>query len=146
MDKFLVNKLKIDEVQLKDALVKLQTLNEALGEDKINLGKVVRQVEIERDEIYKEKENLESEKSHLKEVKLFLNSKKKSYCQSYCVDFLFLVYIVKIYSCFFKMIPFLLRLLLITFMYFDIIYYDLKIRNYYELIKRDYRLNQKEKA
>lgn len=64
----LVARLRNDEIQLKDALVKLQSLNEALGQDKIDLNKVIRQLEMEKDELVNDKQELEMEKSAIKEV------------------------------------------------------------------------------
>ena len=55
-------------MQLKDALVKLQSLNEALGQDKVDLNKIIRQMEMERDGLIGDKQELESEKSAIKEV------------------------------------------------------------------------------
>ena len=63
-----MNKLKTNEVQLKDALVKLQSLNEALGQEKMDLSKIVRQMEIERDGLISEKHEIEMDKSSIKEV------------------------------------------------------------------------------
>lgn len=65
----LVSRCKNDEVQLKDALVKLQSLNEALGQDKMDLNKIIRQIEIERDTLLSDKQELEMEKSSMKEVR-----------------------------------------------------------------------------
>ena len=39
-----VNKLKAEESSLRDALLKMQSLNEGLGQDKIELNKIVLQV------------------------------------------------------------------------------------------------------
>lgn len=64
----LVLRLQNDEIQLKDALVKLQSLNEALGQDKIDLNKIIRQLEMEKDELVNDKQELEMEKSAIKEV------------------------------------------------------------------------------
>lgn len=64
-------RLRNDEIQLKDALVKLQSLNEALGQDKVDLNKIIRQTEMERDTILNEKQDLEMEKSAVKEVGIF---------------------------------------------------------------------------
>lgn len=61
-------RLRNDEIQLKDALVKLQSLNEALGQDKVDLNKIIRQTELERDSMLNEKQDLEMEKSAIKEV------------------------------------------------------------------------------
>ena len=63
-------RLRNDEIQLKDALVKLQSLNEALGQDKVDLNKIIRQTEMERDNILNEKQDVEMEKSAVKEVRI----------------------------------------------------------------------------
>ena len=65
---FSVNKLRGDEVQLKDALVKLQSLNEALGQDKVDLNRIIQKVEVDRDTLSNEKQELDMEKSSIKEV------------------------------------------------------------------------------
>ena len=65
-----VVRLRNDEIQLKDALVKLQSLNEALGQDKVDLNKIIRQTEMERDNILNEKQDVEMEKSAVKEVRI----------------------------------------------------------------------------
>ena len=72
-------RLRNDEVQLKDALVKLQSLNEALGQDKIDLNKIIRQNEVERDHFINEKQELEMEKSAIKEVQFC----ESSFCTVY---------------------------------------------------------------
>ena len=64
----LVVKLKNDEIQLKDALVKLQSLNEALGHDKMDLSKVIRHVELERDGLNNDLQEIEMDKASIKEV------------------------------------------------------------------------------
>ena len=40
-----VNKVKAEEASLRDALLKMQSLNEGLGQDKIELNKIIMQVE-----------------------------------------------------------------------------------------------------
>ena len=39
-----INKVKTEEVSLRDALLKMQALNEGLGQDKIELNKIIMQV------------------------------------------------------------------------------------------------------
>lgn len=39
-----INKLKTEEATLRDALLKMQALNEGLGQDKIELNKIIIQV------------------------------------------------------------------------------------------------------
>ena len=39
-----VNKVKTEEASLRDALLKMQALNEGLGQDKIELNKIIMQV------------------------------------------------------------------------------------------------------
>ena len=39
-----VNKCKTEEASLRDALLKMQALNEGLGQDKIELNKIIMQV------------------------------------------------------------------------------------------------------
>jgi rootletin len=39
-----INKLKTEEATLRDALLKMQNLNEGLGQDKIELNKIIMQV------------------------------------------------------------------------------------------------------
>jgi len=51
--------------------VKLQSLNEALGQDKVDLNKIIRQLEVERDHLVNEKQDSEMEKSAIKEVCFF---------------------------------------------------------------------------
>ena len=39
-----INKIKTEEASLRDALLKMQALNEGLGQDKIELNKIIMQV------------------------------------------------------------------------------------------------------
>lgn len=39
-----INKVKTEEAGLRDALLKMQSLNEGLGQDKIELNKIIMQV------------------------------------------------------------------------------------------------------
>ena len=39
-----VNKLRTEEAALRDSLLKMQALNEGLGQDKIELNKIIMQV------------------------------------------------------------------------------------------------------
>ena len=39
-----INKLKTEEATLRDALLKMQALNEGLGQDKIELNKIIMMV------------------------------------------------------------------------------------------------------
>ena len=41
-----INKLKTEEATLRDALLKMQALNEGLGQDKIELNKIIMMVSI----------------------------------------------------------------------------------------------------
>ena len=42
-----VNKVKAEEASLRDALLKMQSLNEGLGQDKIDLNKIIIQVNVD---------------------------------------------------------------------------------------------------
>lgn len=39
-----INKAKTEEATLKDALLKMQAMNEGLGQDKVELNKIIMQV------------------------------------------------------------------------------------------------------
>ena len=39
-----INKIKTEDASLRDALLKMQALNEGLGQDKIELNKIIMQV------------------------------------------------------------------------------------------------------
>ena len=41
-----VNKLRTEEAALRDSLLKMQALNEGLGQDKIELNKIIMQVSV----------------------------------------------------------------------------------------------------
>ena len=41
-----INKLKSEEATLRDALLKMQALNEGLGQDKIELNRIIMQVRL----------------------------------------------------------------------------------------------------
>ena len=41
-----INKLKTEEATLRDALLKMQALNEGLGQDKIELNKIIMMVRV----------------------------------------------------------------------------------------------------
>ena len=41
-----INKVKTEEASLRDAILKMQALNEGLGQDKIELNKIIMQVRI----------------------------------------------------------------------------------------------------
>ena len=41
-----INKLKTEEATLRDALLKMQALNEGLGQDKIELNKIIMMVSV----------------------------------------------------------------------------------------------------
>lgn len=48
--------------------MKLQSLNEALGQDKVDLNRIIQKVEVDRDTLSNEKQELDMEKSSIKEV------------------------------------------------------------------------------
>ena len=62
-----LNKAKTEEASLRDALLKMQGLNEGLGQDKIELNKIIMQMEAERNTLYGEKQAVEQEKYGLRE-------------------------------------------------------------------------------
>lgn len=41
-----INKAKTEEATLKDALLKMQAMNEGLGQDKVELNKIIMQVQL----------------------------------------------------------------------------------------------------
>merc|ERR1712228_201090 len=61
------NKLKTEEASLKDALLKMQALNEGLGQDKIELNRIILQLEADKAGLSGEKSALEQEKSGIRE-------------------------------------------------------------------------------
>ena len=62
-----INKCKVEEASLRDALLKMQALNEGLGQDKIELNKIIMHVEGEKAAILNERSVLEQEKTGIRE-------------------------------------------------------------------------------
>ena len=61
---------------MKDALVKLQSLNEALGSDKMEMAKLINQMEGERNSLGNEKQELQFEKETIKEELIRLEQER----------------------------------------------------------------------
>jgi chromosome segregation ATPase len=61
-----INKMKAEEAKLRDVLLKLQSLNEGLGQDKIELNKIIIHFEQDRYNLNQEKSDLEMVKQSLK--------------------------------------------------------------------------------
>ena len=87
-----VNKVKTEEASLRDALLKMQALNEGLGQDKIELNKIIMQMEAEKAHLLQEKAGVEQEKFGLKEElvrveqeKQDVENEKSGQCSRACV-------------------------------------------------------------
>ena len=72
-----VNKVKTEEASLRDALLKMQALNEGLGQDKIELNKIIMQMEAEKAHLLQEKAGVEQEKFGLKEELVRVEQEKQ---------------------------------------------------------------------
>ncbi len=62
-----INKVKTEEASLRDALLKMQSLNEGLGQDKIELNKIIMQLEAEKGHLLGEKQAVDQERTGLRE-------------------------------------------------------------------------------
>lgn len=60
------NKLRSEEVKLKDTIIKLQSLNEGLGLDKIELNKIIIHLEKEKSLLNSHRADLEMLQASLK--------------------------------------------------------------------------------
>lgn len=61
-----LNKMRTEETKLKDLLLKMQSLNEALTQDKVELNKLIMHLEQEKACLANEKSDLEMVKASLK--------------------------------------------------------------------------------
>jgi rootletin len=61
-----INKMKAEEAKLRDLLIKMQSLNEALTQDKVELNKLIIHLEQEKACLSQEKSDLEMVKNSLK--------------------------------------------------------------------------------
>ena len=52
---------------MKESVLKMQQLNEGLGQDKIELNNIIMQMESERNQLWSAKQNLESERLGLRD-------------------------------------------------------------------------------
>ena len=62
-----LHKSRAEEAALKDALLKMQSLNEGLGQDKVELNKIIMAMEAEKSALYNAKKNLEQDKTTLRD-------------------------------------------------------------------------------
>ena len=58
--------MKAEEAKLRDVLLKMQALNEGLGQDKIELNKLIIHLEQDKSNLLNDKSDLEMVKSSLK--------------------------------------------------------------------------------
>jgi hypothetical protein len=58
--------MKAEEAKLRDVLLKMQALNEGLGQDKIELNKLIIHLEQDKSNLINDKSDLEMVKSSLK--------------------------------------------------------------------------------
>ena len=68
--------MKSEEIALRDALVKLQSLNEGLGQDKIELNKIIKQMESEKSSLSQDKRDLENEKNSIRQELIRVEQEK----------------------------------------------------------------------
>lgn len=68
--------VKTEEASLRDALLKMQSLNEGLGQDKIELNKIIMQMEHDRNVILGAKSAVEQEKLGLKDELIRVEQEK----------------------------------------------------------------------
>ena len=61
-----INKMKAEESKLRDILLKMQSLNEGLGQDKIELNRIIIHLEQEKANLIGDKSDLEMVKNSLK--------------------------------------------------------------------------------
>lgn len=61
-----MNKMKAEECKLRDILLKMQSLNEGLNQDKVELNKLIAHLEVEKTGMNAEKSDLEMVKASLK--------------------------------------------------------------------------------
>lgn len=71
-----INKLKSEEAGLRDALLKMQALNEGLGQDKIELNRIIMHLEQEKATLQGDKQNLENEKAGIREELIRVEQEK----------------------------------------------------------------------
>ena len=72
-----MNRVRSEEASLRDALLKMQALNEGLGQDKIELNKMLMQQEAEKQHLLAEKATVEQEKFGLKEELVRVEQEKQ---------------------------------------------------------------------
>lgn len=61
-----ISKMRTDEAKLRDVLIKIQALNDGLGQDKVELNKIIQHLEHEKVTLGAEKSDLEMMKNSLK--------------------------------------------------------------------------------
>ena len=61
-----INKMKAEESKLRDILLKMQSLNEGLGQDKVELNRIIIHLEQEKANLNGDKSDLEMVKNSLK--------------------------------------------------------------------------------
>lgn len=61
-----INKMKAEEAKLRDILLKMQSMNEGLSQDKVELNKIIIHLEQEKSSLNGEKSDLEMVKASLK--------------------------------------------------------------------------------
>ena len=61
-----ISKMRTEEAKLRDVLIKIQALNEGLGQDKVELNKIIQHLEHEKVTLGAEKSDLEMMKNSLK--------------------------------------------------------------------------------
>jgi len=71
-----INKLRSEEAGLRDALLKMQALNEGLGQDKIELNRIIMSLEQDKATLQGDKQALENEKTGIREELLRVEQEK----------------------------------------------------------------------
>lgn len=61
-----INKMRTEDAKLRDVLIKLQSVNEGLNQDKCELNKIIQHFECEKTKLVAEKSDLEMVKNSLK--------------------------------------------------------------------------------
>lgn len=61
-----INKMRTEEAKLRDVLIKMQSLNDGLNQDKVELNKIINHLENEKNTLNAEKSDLEMVKNSLK--------------------------------------------------------------------------------
>lgn len=61
-----ISKMRTEEAKLRDILIKIQALNDGLGQDKVELNKIIQHLEHEKVTLGAEKSDLEMMKNSLK--------------------------------------------------------------------------------